>query len=304
MKLCRVCSKSLGYYRSVFCSDGCAESHRKHRNQGRPCAACGSPIPKKRWRFCSDKCQYQVTLLEIRQRGKIARASVERPSRHCPFCGCEFIPNQKTRKYCSEKCRMAHRPQLDRIRNGSKPKNEHQRKCVVCRTEYIGNRTSLYCSTKCWRTAWKSRPSGKRAMARHLKRSRERYATDPTYRQKMIDAAKVAMKTNPIIRLRQRLRKRVRSMMKRNVRGISRLVGCNSLELRKWLEFRFSKGMNWTNYGTIWVVDHKIPLARFNLEDPQERAKACHFTNLQPLTKKDNHQKADKIIDPQHSLLL
>lgn len=57
--------------------------------------------------------------------------------------------------------------------------------------------------------------------------------------------------------------------------------------------------MNWDNYGTFWVVDHRIPLAAFDLSDVKQAKIACHYTNLQPLTRKKNAEKSDKLVDPQ-----
>lgn len=37
-------------------------------------------------------------------------------------------------------------------------------------------------------------------------------------------------------------------------------VECTKSELIRWLESSFEKGMTLENYGTVWVVDHVIPL--------------------------------------------
>ena len=69
---------------------------------------------------------------------------------------------------------------------------------------------------------------------------------------------------------------------KSNERKIE-LLGCTSFELKRHLEKQFKKGMTWENYGTYWVVDHIIPLNRFDITIRSERNKANHYTNLQPL---------------------
>lgn len=68
-------------------------------------------------------------------------------------------------------------------------------------------------------------------------------------------------------------------------------IGCDVSTLRKWLEFQFEKDMTWENYGTLWTIDHVIPLSLFNLEDKQQQKIAFHWTNMQP--SKDNFQKGN-----------
>ena len=45
------------------------------------------------------------------------------------------------------------------------------------------------------------------------------------------------------------------------------------------------------NYGNIWVVDHIIPCAAFNLLKTQEQRRCFNYRNLQPLYKKENLEK-------------
>ena len=52
------------------------------------------------------------------------------------------------------------------------------------------------------------------------------------------------------------------------------------------------------NYGSVWHVDHIIPLQFFidnDLMDDTNKKIACHYGNLQPLFKEENLQKSDKL---------
>jgi len=46
---------------------------------------------------------------------------------------------------------------------------------------------------------------------------------------------------------------------------------------------------------TEYHLDHNKPVSSFNLEDPEERKKCCHWTNLEWLIQKDNNKKYDTI---------
>jgi len=74
------------------------------------------------------------------------------------------------------------------------------------------------------------------------------------------------------------------------------VVGCSVAELARNLEARFLPGMTWENRGRHgWHIDHVIPLAKFDLKDPEQQAAAFHYTNLQPLWAKDNLTKSHKV---------
>lgn len=89
---------------------------------------------------------------------------------------------------------------------------------------------------------------------------------------------------DPLFKLSQNLRNRIRLAMKRTSiaeRGkLSEIVGCKIIDLKIHLEDQFQDGMNWNNYGE-WHIDHIIPLIK--AKNTEELNSLCHFTNLQPL---------------------
>jgi len=104
-------------------------------------------------------------------------------------------------------------------------------------------------------------------------------------------------KIDILFKLKRRLRHRLYSAVKNNQKTGSAIkdLGCSIEELRNYLESKWQEGMTWENYGRDgWHIDHKIPLASFDLSDSEQFAKACHYTNLQPLWAKDNLTKGDK----------
>lgn len=97
------------------------------------------------------------------------------------------------------------------------------------------------------------------------------------------------------VRIADGLRNRFRSALKIGAKTGSavRDLGCSIEELKVWLENQFKPGMSWGNYGE-WHIDHKRPLAGFDLTKREHVLEACNWRNLQPLWAKDNLSKGSK----------
>lgn len=116
--------------------------------------------------------------------------------------------------------------------------------------------------------------------AQRNRRNRERLASDPSFK------------------IRKRIRERIRRAMNGQMKHSSSIecLGISVDGLRLHLESLWTSGMSWDNWSMFgWHVDHILPLASFNLTDPEQFNKACHYTNLQPLWWIDNIKKKDKV---------
>jgi hypothetical protein len=104
-------------------------------------------------------------------------------------------------------------------------------------------------------------------------------------------------KKDPAFKLVMNLRSRIYSVLRKKSKSANtmRLLGCSIEELMAHLESGFTESMNWENYGKIWHVDHIIPLASFDLTNPDHLRASCHWTNLQPLEAAENFKKNDNI---------
>jgi hypothetical protein len=78
------------------------------------------------------------------------------------------------------------------------------------------------------------------------------------------------------------------------------LVGYTIDQLKDHLEKLFTKEMTWDNYGIFWEIDHKVPIAVYNFEQPEDiDFKLCwSLKNLQPLECSKNRSKGDSVGKP------
>jgi len=99
-------------------------------------------------------------------------------------------------------------------------------------------------------------------------------------------------------KLRKSIRSRIGDYVSGDIKPTSAIkaLGCTIEQLKIHIEKQFLPGMNWENHSFEgWHIDHIIPLASFDLTNPEDFAKACHYTNLQPLWALDNLKKGDKL---------
>jgi hypothetical protein len=95
----------------------------------------------------------------------------------------------------------------------------------------------------------------------------------------------------------ERIRSRVRSVLNGKVKSKStlELLGCSIDDLKNHLQSKFYADMSWENYGSYWHIDHIRPCASFNLQNEKEQKICFHYSNLQPLTAKDNLSKGARL---------
>ena len=102
---------------------------------------------------------------------------------------------------------------------------------------------------------------------------------------------------NPQYYLAQILRGRLSRMLKGNSNDSAvQDLGCSLYEFMRHIEKQFWPEMTWSNRGRKgWHLDHRIPLASFDLTDRKQFLKACHYTNYQPLWARHNLEKSARL---------
>lgn len=135
-------------------------------------------------------------------------------------------------------------------------------RCAVCvrrskRKYFINNKESLY-----------------KALVR---RQVQRYKEDPVFKAGAI--------------LRDCI-KRVFRDIKSNKDGKTfDLLSYTKEEFMLDISNKFYGEMDWSNHGTVWELDHVIPLAAFDLENPTHRKYLNSLENFQPLLISDHSSK-------------
>lgn len=243
----------------------------------RPCKSCGNLFTSsKRTTFCSDEC------FRIRKR-------VQPHTFDCVWCSKAVVSGMK-RRFCSAECEAKHKKKFRPRKSGHRVWTIPHT-CGICGVEFLGQRHQKSCSDEC--------------RVKLVKKQKIEYTIKggAVLRARRCEITKRRLREIPIERVKNNLRRRLRELLHSGSTGMSHVIGCSSVELRQWLESKFTARMAWNNYGTYWVVDHVIPLAAFDLFQLSHRKRACHYTNLQPLTRLYNLQKGDTIIEPQMALL-
>lgn len=116
--------------------------------------------------------------------------------------------------------------------------------------------------------------------AKIAKQQNERYHSDPAYKLQKD--------------MRNRLKSALKTQNARKDGKLWELLGCDASTLRRHIEQQFTEGMTWENHGD-WHVDHKMPIALFDLHDPEQQRLCFHYSNLQPLWAKDNQSKGGRV---------
>jgi hypothetical protein len=119
----------------------------------------------------------------------------------------------------------------------------------------------------------------------------------PEYRKKRRAREKERYHTDPQFKIANNLRCLTYSALNGKNKSASTitLLGCTVPRFLEHLEQQFQPGMTWENKGT-WHLDHMMPVASFDLTDPEQQRRCFHYTNFQPLWGPENCSKCDKII--------
>lgn len=94
-------------------------------------------------------------------------------------------------------------------------------------------------------------------------------------------------------RIKKKLQISFRRWIKNKTGGgsVEKFVGGDIDTVRKHISNQFVPGMNWSNYGEKWVIDHIVPLRLFDMQNDLSCSIAFNYKNIMPLFKEDNLYK-------------
>lgn len=192
-------------------------------------------------------------------------------------------------------------------------KDRRAKRCAVCHAERAPTKRCTRCGVEKDRSAFYARRSGallphcklcacaKRdpaTAARYHKATRAR----PGHWKSVADRITKRRHTDLQFRLAGNLRNALRRALKANSASKpSRtldLLGCSIEVFKQHIEAQWRPGMSWSNWGRTvdcWQLDHKRPIASFDLTDAAQVQQCFHFSNYQPLWMLENAAKKDKI---------
>lgn len=124
----------------------------------------------------------------------------------------------------------------------------------------------------------------------------------PTIRETKKAYDKLRMQVDINYKLAKLLRSRLWCAIRENSKIGSAVkdLGCTIEEFKTYIESLFTEGMSWELWGSgpgKFHLDHKKPLASFDLSDRKQFLEAVNYKNLQPLWSEENLSKGDKIIN-------
>lgn len=187
--------------------------------------------------------------------------------------------------------------------------------CKKCRNEYrIKNKESIKIKQKKYYDKNKIKLSLKHKIYReenkysisiqrkkYREKNKERIKTKYTslsYKKKRNELNKKRRKNDIQFRVSQTLKSKIHKMIDGKKLSIKskKLIGCNKIDLIKWLEYQFDSNMSWDNYGSYWHIDHVLAVNMFDMKNKKDIHICFNWKNLQPMKAFDNQSKSNKFI--------
>ena len=95
--------------------------------------------------------------------------------------------------------------------------------------------------------------------------------------------------------MRSRLYKAYKAQSVRKTNKTFDLLGCSHSFFKNWIIHQLYGNMTVENYGSVWQIDHCLPITSFNLLDEHDIKKCFNWVNLRPMYSNENNSKNIRI---------
>ena len=72
-------------------------------------------------------------------------------------------------------------------------------------------------------------------------------------------------------------------------------MGCSHSFCKRWILYQLYGNLTFENYGSVWQIDHCLPIASFNLLHETDMKKCFNCFNLRPMCSNEKNSKEAKI---------
>ena len=233
----------------------------------------------------------------------------------CEYCGKEFIAKRYDNRFCCEKCSSKQWREKNK-----EYKKEYHKQWREQNKERCNEKSKQYYEQNKERCNEKSK--------QHYEQNKERYKENhkqwreqnkdyhkqwceqnkdyyKQWREQNKDYHKEYKKTKYKSDLQFKLttwsRRQVgRCLSSQKTKHTFDILGYTPEQLKQRLEMNFKPDMSWSNHGTLWHIDHRKPLCKFNFVLPdgtpnyKQIRLANSLANLQPLYVTENLSKGGK----------
>ena len=143
--------------------------------------------------------------------------------------------------------------------------------CIDCEKAYGRNYNIVHADV---REKWKNenREHYIELQANHYQKNKEkinekyveRYHNDPEFRANRLGKDKIRHKIN-------------------SIKCTNDFIGTDFEVVGYWFEYNFTEEMNWSNHGTVWDIDHVMPINRWDLNNKEDEETCFDWKNVVPL---------------------
>jgi len=299
-KFCEDChkTKKLKYFTKK--SEKCYQCRRMHKRkllieQGetKRCSKCN--VEKSMGKFRSFTVKSACMSCEAKKYRKTRKNKLEHKKNNnekiiCSSCGeSKNVDdyNKNSSGYSCKKCLLLiYKKYITKKRNKYRTSNEHK----VCRICNISKKLSDFnvshnSCKKCYNTYTRNTrtKSTKEQKEQRNKRDREKYVNDECFRFLV------------------NIRAKMRHILNKNVYSdeTGEILGCDKNIFKKWLEFNYSDKINKYNHGSLWHLEHVIPVNTFDISNKEERKVCFRWYNVSVMIGFDNISKGTNILKKQ-----